>query len=1294
MKKLFSLITPPLLLAICSIVATAAPVTPTWNYPYCQPWYEYTQHGSSTFGDYDADGWLDLLLTSGNNTTLLKGNGNWDGKIVHNDAGGYEELRSITHGSSAWLDYNNDGNLDFVIIGSLSGAPCIQLYKNNGNNSFTKDETNTAALASAAITNYTLNDKGELVTDNQSRNHFAIADFNNDGWVDLIVNGSNSADGSRKLAYFVNNNGTFALNNNAGLSGIDGGTVWAADFNNDSYMDFAVTGYAYGWQTFIYYNDGDGTFTPTELLNNGYSAGAQYGTLLGMDINNDGWQDIIFGGNCWGDGYTAGMHVFMNNGDGTFGNPVISPGISGWNRYWGQMACGDLNNDGYMDFVFHSNWGNNYLTDCTMLVLNNGDNTFTSVTAGQNGSAREGGIAIFDQNHDGKLDLHVFGYGDDDSQNPAGSSKWFNNFMVNTTNVTAYTAPSVPANVEYVQEGNDVVLVWDAATDAISPVRYNVYAKNKATGAVFTQAPANIETGALKYFNHGAFLTTTTWTFRGLNAAEYEFGVQAVNNGYLASTFAVATERTPATVTAETINVGNWTLSIASNIEATLSYDGRVILNANKAAWGNGAGNASFASLTDVAITKAAITDELGSATEVSISGTDVHGNTVTHRYCLYGSENFVTTDVTVTTANGKVAYNYMSPLTTNGTATMTDASGNVALFVPFDNDAYLNYSTSAFGATNPTSYEVTALFNKTSRNAIVLGSIEHDHWKTGISVATSGNSDITSICAYGGITSYDTRDYLPHGQVRGASVKSPRIMVGCYDDWRAGMEAYGALCNKIAPMWEWEHAKPFVWNSWNVFGSSVTYDNVNTASEYINSTLTNFRDEDGVAYICIDSYWDNLSEDELKQFAANCKASGQKAGIYHTPFVCWAINESGDIWGQPIGTEYENSQLVLRDASGNVVNYRKDNTNGSYANGVPYDPTHPEVHKYLKARLQQFIDWGYEHVKLDFLSHGTMEGKFYDENITTGIEAYNVGMKVLKDFIEAQPKNIHINLSIAPLFPSQYGHSRRISCDASEKIESTKHVLNGTTYGWWLNECYPYNDADGCRLYNGTFGADEGDNRCRVTSAVVTGYLMASDDMSSSSAQSRAKKYINNLLVNDAIRSIKHSFRPIEAIDGDGQADQFVYNDGNNIYIAVYNFGSRGTKTIDYARAGLESGANYEFHELWNDETTYKEGTSYTTASIPADDVLLFKVKKVFSTSVKSVFSNNTAAYYDAAAGTICLKAGEASQAAIYNTTGACVMQAGSHSTLNVQSLPAGVYLYVGQDTDGNTLKCKFIVK
>src|SRR5579864_9839761 len=83
-------------------------------------------------------------------------------------------------------------------------------------------------------------------------------------------------------------------------------------------------------------------------------------------------------------------------------------------------------------------------------------------------------------------------------------------------------------------------------------------------------------------------------------------------------------------------------------------------------------------------------------------------------------------------------------------------------------------------------------------------------------------------------------------------------------------------------------------------------------------------------------------------------------------------------------------------------------------------------------ADVNRFLGAGFDYIKLDFLSHGALEGVHYDSSVRTGMQAYNEGMRYV---LNALGGRMFVSLSIAPLFPYQYGHSRRIACDANQSL-------------------------------------------------------------------------------------------------------------------------------------------------------------------------------------------------------------------------------------------------------------------
>ena len=81
-------------------------------------------------------------------------------------------------------------------------------------------------------------------------------------------------------------------------------------------------------------------------------------------------------------------------------------------------------------------------------------------------------------------------------------------------------------------------------------------------------------------------------------------------------------------------------------------------------------------------------------------------------------------------------------------------------------------------------------------------------------------------------------------------------------------MEAYGDANTRNIPMLEWKDGVPFGYNSWYGQGSKVNYKESIDVSNFIKELGDNdFKGDNDVAYINLDSYWDSFSDDQLKQF-------------------------------------------------------------------------------------------------------------------------------------------------------------------------------------------------------------------------------------------------------------------------------------------------------------------------------------------------------------------------------------------------------------------------------------------
>ena len=83
-------------------------------------------------------------------------------------------------------------------------------------------------------------------------------------------------------------------------------------------------------------------------------------------------------------------------------------------------------------------------------------------------------------------------------------------------------------------------------------------------------------------------------------------------------------------------------------------------------------------------------------------------------------------------------------------------------LKVPFDNDGWTRYNKYKMN-TSMTSYEVAAWFNGETKEGMVIGAVDHDHWKNAISVEASDNGRVNVLKVYSGASTSETRDVLPH---------------------------------------------------------------------------------------------------------------------------------------------------------------------------------------------------------------------------------------------------------------------------------------------------------------------------------------------------------------------------------------------------------------------------------------------------------------------------------------------------------------------------------------------------
>src|SRR5437773_1962577 len=320
----------------------------------------------------------------------------------------------------AFLDFDNDGWMDLFLVNS---GPCDfwtpakpvrnALYKNNRDGTFT-DVTEKAGVSGGTF--------GMGV---------AVGDYDNDGWADIFVTAY-----GRCTLYKNNRDGTFRdVTDKAGLAtpGWTTSAVWF-DYDNDGHLDLFVCSFVdygakqklacgdnqlgqhyyciprvfHGTSSFLYHNNGDGTFTE---VSKGTDIARAIGKGLGVvatDINNDGRLDLFVAND------TVQNFLFVNRGSDASGKirweeMALQAGVAfsenGQPRSGMGVDAGDLDNSGWQD-LFVANVDQEMFS----LYQNNKDETFSDVayvhSISQATRLLSGwGLKYFDYDNDGATDL-------------------------------------------------------------------------------------------------------------------------------------------------------------------------------------------------------------------------------------------------------------------------------------------------------------------------------------------------------------------------------------------------------------------------------------------------------------------------------------------------------------------------------------------------------------------------------------------------------------------------------------------------------------------------------------------------------------------------------------------------------------------------------------------------------------------------------------------------------------------------------------------------------------------------
>jgi gliding motility-associated-like protein len=271
-------------------------------------------------GDFNNDNQVDIVYTGRNSnddpsTILLLNNGGTFSIQSSN-------LPNLKFASLATIDFNHDGNTDILIAGQDENNDISSELWLNENNGFIKSDIQLPELYNGT---------------------WAVTDFNQDGYDDFLISGESSIGIFNTKIYYNRYGLTVNETTNSLFSNLLIKDLELADFNQNGHVDLLIGGRDSFFDPFVKLLEFDqNSFTDLNATLPSLSSAV----FESIDVNNDGDQDILLFGLDEVSQYQG--KLFINDGNANFTENAAAIG----EMASGGLTISDFDNDGVQDFYY------------------------------------------------------------------------------------------------------------------------------------------------------------------------------------------------------------------------------------------------------------------------------------------------------------------------------------------------------------------------------------------------------------------------------------------------------------------------------------------------------------------------------------------------------------------------------------------------------------------------------------------------------------------------------------------------------------------------------------------------------------------------------------------------------------------------------------------------------------------------------------------------------------------------------------------------------------------------------